>query len=56
MLLTLREAELIGCEAGVVEFVPGGYQVKDDARKFMGGGVNGFWCAEFRAHAPIEIA
>jgi hypothetical protein len=47
---------LIGCEPGVVEFVPGGYQVKDDARQFVGGGGNGFWCAEFRAHTPIEIA
>jgi hypothetical protein len=56
VLLTLREAELIGCEPGVVEFVSGGYQVKDDARQFVGGGGNGFWCAEFRAHTPIEIA
>src|SRR5271168_4713880 len=56
VLLTLGEAELIGCEAGVIEFVAGCYQVKDNARKLMGGGGDGFRCAELCAHTPIEIA
>jgi hypothetical protein len=54
--LALEVPELVCGEARIIEFLPSGHQVEDDAGQFVGGGGYGLWHPEFRAHSPIEIS
>jgi hypothetical protein len=46
---------LIGRETTVVELLPSGDQMKNNAGQFVRGSGDGFWSVEFGSHASIEV-